>query len=327
MNLQSFFLGSYAPCATLFFMKNLTLAFLLTLQPLAAQEALSPSDREALLEQLEKIREDADSKVDARFRTALSAFRNAAASPNASLDLYLKCEEMVNFDEMKKKNVDFREWKRNNEAKLSDTGFRLALQQQLRWLVLTLEAASEMPDLDKLALEAGKIVETVVTQAEDLSAHRDIVQQGVTSSVFARAYDINGLKVENWPLAPAPVAAVYEQVLLPPLRRPGRLESLRAVWTKRMINEGALLDAWSGKPGEKPKPGVHSPAYDKFVSETVPKLRWDAEVDLFKAGDEKAAAMRMLKHIDENLSHESAPKWAEDFVSMLQVKESSESEP
>jgi hypothetical protein len=308
-------------------MKTLPLALFLTLQPLAAQEALSPSDREALLERLEKIREDADSKVDARFRTAISAFRNAASSPNSALDLYLKCEEMVNFEEMKKKNADFREWKRSNDAKLSDTGFRIALQQQLRWLVLTLEATAEMPDLDKLALDAGKIVDTIVSQAEDLSAHRDILQQGVTSSIFARAYDINGLKVENWPLSPAPLAAVYDQVLLPPLRRANRIESLKAAWTKRMVDESSLLDAWSGNPGEKNKPGVRSPAYDKFVSETVPKLRWDAEVDLFKAGDEKAAAMRMLKHIEENLTHESAPKWAEDFVKMLQIKESTQSEP
>jgi hypothetical protein len=308
-------------------MKTPALALFFTLHPLAAQEALTPSDREALLERLEKIREEAESKVDARFRTALSAIRNAAQSPNAALDLYLKCEEMVNFEEMKKKNVDFREWKRKNDARLSDTGFRLALQQQLRWLALTLEAASEMPDFDKLALDAGKIVEAIVAQAEDLSAHRDLLQQGVTSSVFARAYDINGLKVENWPLAPAPLAAVYDQVLLPPLRRPDRIESLKAAWTKRMANEAALIGAWSGKPGEKPKPGVSSPAYDKFVSETVPRLRWDAEVDLFKAGDEKAAALRMLKHIDDNLSHESAPKWAEDFVALLQIKDSAESDP
>ena len=47
-------------------MIKLTLALLLVaLHPLAAQEGLSPSDREALLERLEKIREQADSKVDA----------------------------------------------------------------------------------------------------------------------------------------------------------------------------------------------------------------------------------------------------------------------
>lgn len=309
-------------------MKALSLAlFLVALHPLSAQNPLSPADREALLERLEKIREQADSKVDARFRSALSAFKGAMDSPNAALDLYLQCEERVNFDEMNKKNVDFREWKRQNDEKLSNTGFRLALQQQLRWLVLTLEAASEKPDRDNLAIEAGKIIDSIVAQAEELSAHRDIIQQGVTSSVFARAYDINGVKVESWPLSPVPVAAVYEQVTLPQLRRADRIESLKAAWAKRMVSESALLDAWSGKPGEKQKPGVRSPAYDKFVSETVPKLRWDAEVDLFKIGDEQAAAGRMLKHIEDNLAHESAPKWAEDFIRLLQIKDSAESDP
>ena len=309
-------------------MIKLTLALLLVaLHPLAAQEGLSPSDREALLERLEKIREQADSKVDARFRSALSAFKDAMDSPNNALDLYLNCEEMVNFDEMNKKNVDFREWKRQNDEKLSNTGFRLALQKQLRWLVLTLEAASEKPDRDNLAIEAGKIIDSIVAQAEELSAHRDIIQQGVTSSVFARAYDINGVKVENWPLAPVPLAAIYDQVILPQLRRADRIESLKAAWAKRMVSESALLDAWSENPGDKQKPGVHSPAYEKFVAETVPMLRWDAEVDLFKIGDEQAAAVRMLKLIEDNLAHEAAPQWAADFITLLKIKDSAESDP
>jgi hypothetical protein len=310
-------------------MKTLPFTFLLITAtlPLAAQEALSPSDREALLERLEKIREEADSKVDARFRNAIAAFKNAMANPNSALDLYLKCEEMVNFDEMKRKNVDFREWKRANTDKLSDAGFRLALQQQLRWLSLTLEAASEEPDRDKLAADAAKVVEAIVAQAEELSTHREILQQAVTSSVFARAYDVNGLKLENWPLSPAPLAAVYQQVLLPPLRRADRIQALKATWTKRMVNESALLDAWSGNPGEKKKAGVRSPAYDKFVAETLPKLQWDAETDLFKAGDERGAAIRMLSHIEENLSHESAPQWAEAFTTLLQGSEGEVSAP
>lgn len=309
-------------------MKILLLSFLITAaHPLAAQENLTPSDREALLERLENIRAEADSKVDARFRTAISAFKSAISSPSASLELYLSCEEKVNFEDMKKRNVDFREWKRANTDRLSDTGFRLALQQQLRWLILTLEAASEKPDRDQLATDAGKVLDFIVAQADALSAHRDVVQQGVTSSVFARAYDINGVKVENWPLSPAPVAAVYELVLLPPLRRPDRIDSLRTAWTKRMVDESVLLDAWSGRPGEKNKLGVRSPAYDKFVSETVPKLRWYAEFDLFKAGDQKGAAIRMLKHIEDNLTHEDAPTWAGDFVALLQVPASAEPDP
>jgi hypothetical protein len=303
-------------------MRTLSVAIFLaaSLQPLVA-EGLSNSDREALLERLENIRKEADSKVDARFRTAISAFKNAMGSPNSALDLYLKCEEMVNFEEMQKKNVDFREWKRKNDEKLSDQGFRVALQHQLRWMVLTLEAASEDPDRDKLAIEAGKMIDAMVSQAEELSGNRSVLEQSVTSSVFARAYDINGVKVENWPLAPGEIKAVYEQVLLPPVRRADRLASLRATWSKRMQHEGTIIDLWGGKQGDKAKSGVRSPAYEKFVTESLPQLQWDAEVDLFKAGDERAGAIRMLEHIQKNISHDAAKGWTQTFSSLLQKEE------
>ncbi len=311
-------------------MKTPSLAIFLaaSLQPLVA-EGLSNSDREALLERLENIRKEADSKVDARFRTAISAFKNAMGSPNSALDLYLKCEEMVNFEEMQRKNVDFREWKRKNDAKLSDQGFRVALQHQLRWMVLTLEAASEEPDRDELAIEAGKMIDAMVSQAEALSGNRSVLEQSVTSSVFARAYDINGVKVEDWPLAPGQIKAVYEQVLLPPVRRPDRLPALRATWSKRMQHEGAIIDLWGEKQGEKAKSGVRSPAYEKFVTESLPQLQWDAEVDLFKAGDERAGAIRMLEHIQKNISHDAAKAWTQTFVTLLQTEEKSapETEP
>ena len=300
-------------------MKTLSVALMLAIcSPLGFAQQLTHSDREAILEQLEAIRKQADEKVDSRFRAAISAYRSAMSSGDAAMDLYLKCEELVNFNEMQKKNSDFRDWKRKNADKLSDKGFREALRQQLRWLVLTLEAASDDPDRDRLAIEASKVVDSIVTAAEDFSEHRSVLQQGVTSSVFARAYDINGVKVEDWPMSAVPVAAIYEQIIFPPLRTPSRLASLKAAWSKRMVQESSLLDAWSGDPGEKQKSGTRSPAYEKFVSETIPKLQWEAEMDLFKHGDEQGAALRMLAHIDKNMSHDAAPKWVQDFTTLLQ---------
>ena len=285
--------------------------------PVGAED-LTHSDRKALLERLEMIRKESATNVDARFRTAISAFRGAMTSGAAAMDLYLKCEEMVNFKEMQKKNVDFREWKRKNTEKLSDKGFREALRQQLHWLVLTLEAASEDADRDRLAVEAGKALDSIVSGAEDYSEYRAVLQQDITSSVFARAYDINGVKVENWPLSPVPFAAIYEQVILPQFRRPDRLASLKSAWTKRMMQESALLDAWSGRPGRKKKSGTRSPAYEKFVSQTLPKLQWESEVDLFSNGDEQGAARRMVDHIDKNITHDAAPKWIDDFTALIQ---------
>ena len=301
--------------------KTLAVSLLLFLAvPSAFADGITDADRETLIERLEAIRNEADSKVDARFRAAMSAYKSAMSSEDNATDLYLKCEEMVNFEEMNKKPGDFRDWKRENTEKISDKNFRTALRQQLRWLVLTLEAASKEPDRDKLAVEAGKILDSIMAQAQDLSAHRDVLEQSVTTSVFARAYGINSVKIENWPLSPIQIEPIYNQVILPPLRRSDRLTALKSAWIKRMVYEGTVADLWSGKPGEKIKGDTHSPQYEKFVSETLPVRQWESELDLFKAGDERGAAVRMLAHIEKNLSHSAAPKWAADFIGLLKTE-------
>lgn len=298
-------------------MKKSCAALLLVISSATAFSApLTNSDREAILEQLETVGAEATAKVDSRFSAAISAYRSAMASGDAAMDLYLKCEEMVNFEQMKKSNSDFREWKRQNADKLSDKAFREALRQQLRWLVLTLEAASKDADRDRLSVEASKTLDAIVSGAKELAAQRSVLGQGVTATVFARAYGINSLKVEDWPLAPIPVAAVYDQSILPPMRRTDRIQSLRSAWMKRISQEAELTDAWSGEE-TKGSSGGKSAAYEKFVSDTLPNLKWDAETDLFKAGDEQAAAANMLKHIRENMSHESAPKWIGDLKTMI----------
>ena len=63
-------------------------------------ETLSSADREALLESLSKLRESAETKVDAKFRVALTAYRTAMSSDDAAIELYLNCMERVNFDEL-----------------------------------------------------------------------------------------------------------------------------------------------------------------------------------------------------------------------------------
>jgi len=298
-----------------------TLALFSSLLKAESPESLSEADREALLERLENIQKEANSRVDARFRIAINAFSSAMTSNDAAIDLYLRCEEKVNFEDKKKKSSDFREWKRKNSDKFSETSFRVALRYQLRWLILTLEAASEEPDRERLAGQAAKVVDSIFSQADDLADQQDTLQMAVTGTVFARAYDIKGVEVEEWPLSPVQLQGIYDQILLPPLRRVDRISSLRAMWTKRMVHEGLRVEHWKGKSEDKKARGEESPAYEIFITETLPDLRWDAEVDVYNAGDERTAAMRMLKHIDENIAHKSAPKWVSAFAELLQGKE------
>jgi hypothetical protein len=291
----------------------------------AQAEILSDSDREALIENLDKLKEAAESRIDARFRVALAAFRNALGNDEAAKELYLNCVEKVNFNDQQKSAGDFREWKRKEGEKISDPGLKLALRYQLSWLVLTLQAASEKPDRAKLANDAQSIVDSIFRDPEKLRHQEALLSQPVTSSVFARAYDINSVKVEKWSLSPVQLDQIYTDILLPSFRQPDRLADLRAAWIKRIQQEGAKAEFWSTKPrenkNEEKRVGMASamrpPEYEKFIEETLPKLQWAMEVDLFNHGDQKGAAIRMLAHMEKYVAHPSVREWGQEFRTLL----------
>ena len=56
------------------------------------------------------------------------------------------------------------------------------------------------------------------------------------------------------------------------------------------------------------------------MTETLPELQWQMEMDLFRNGDEGGAAMRMLAHIEKHLNHKSAREWGEQFKNLLSPK-------
>lgn len=291
----------------------------------ARAEILSDADREALLDNLEKLKESVESRRDAKFRLAIAAYRNAIASDDAAIELYLNCMEKVNFEDQQKKPADFRDWKRKEAEKLADPSLRLALRHQLRWLILTLQASVEDADRAKLAVDARDIVDTIFRDPEKLGNQEKILSQPVTSTVFARAYEINGVMVEKWPLSPIQLDQIYTEVLLPPFQKIGRTDDLRAAWLKRIQQEGAKVEFWN----EKPKEGKHEekrvgmasamkpPEYERFLQDTVPKLQWEMEVDLFRNGDEAGAALRMLAHLEKFVTHPSIRDWAQEFRTLL----------
>lgn len=298
----------------------LLLGAALMLHP-ARAETLSDADREALLDSLDKLRDEAVSKVGAKFKIALAAYRSAVASDEAAIELYLNCMERVNFDEENRKASEFREWKRKEAEKLSDPALRVALRMQLRWLILTLQAFPEDADRSKLGAEALQVVDSIFNEAANLASQEELLGQSVLTTVFARAYEISQIKVEEWPLTPTALDEIYDKVIFPPLRKPSRLEDLRAAWIKRIHQEGAAAQYWTRNRGEDRKgngaASGASPAFARFVEVTQPKLQWEMELDLFRSGDESGAATRMLAHLEKNIAHPAARSWSEQLKQLL----------
>lgn len=283
-------------------------------------EQLSAADREALLESLDKLKQNAEARVEARFRAAVTAYREALASEDATMDFYLKCVEKVNFDDQPKKNSAFRDWKRRESDRLSSGDFRLALRAQLKWLIIYLQSASDGADRAALAADAQTIVDAVFEDPARLRTHQETLSQPVTGTVFARAYEIGGLEKIQWPQSPVELERYYNDVIFPLYRKPSGLESLRAAWLKRIRQEAVRAEAAGGGGGEKRNglsPAPRSPEADRFTMETLPELQWQMEVDLFRSGDESGAAKRMLEHITSNITHRSSRAWGDQFRALL----------
>jgi hypothetical protein len=313
--------------------RALSLALLSFAAPyLQAADTLTEADREILIEKLKKIQDAADEKLDQRFRVAVSAFRSAMVSDEATIDLYLKCVEKIEFQDEHKKGQDFREWKRKEDDKLGSPAFRRALRHQLRWLVLTLQVASKSQDITAFGSEASKLVDEVYDDLKRLGGQQAVMKENVTSTVFAQAYNLTDAASKDWPTSPVNLTELYEKVILPPLRKPEKTDSLRNAWMKRIRQEVAAREDWSktdrrDKDGDKKeedennrigtKEALRTPETEKFLSKTYPQLLWQMEVDVFKAGDERGASMRMLQHLEKYTAHPDATDWAKEFHLLL----------
>jgi hypothetical protein len=283
---------------------------------------LSVQEREQLLERLEKLQSTASQRVEARFRAAVSAYTAAAASPSSASDFYIKCVEQVDFVDQKRKSQDFRDWKRRESDRVNSRAFGLTAQSKLRWLILTLQAAAEQSNSDQLAKDAKTIVGQICENHSIMAPHRKWLSQAVLSSVFARAYQVDQIQIDNWPAAPTDIAAIYQQVILPPLRAKKDPKSLLSAWNERIQQEIQLRDNTRSEDNSNGRrigttTSIRSPEFDRFLSETLPNLQWEMEVDLYRHGDARNAAGRMLAHIEKHITHESATRWSEQLTGML----------
>ena len=285
----------------------------------AVAEDLTEPDRIALLEKLKKIEQQSNDRVGGLYRRAIQDYRSAIRSDDATMNLYLKCLEKVQYEDEKRKTQEFREWKRKNKDNLNSASMRMALRHQLSWLLLSIEAARREGDVSELGTRAVTHLDQIFDHAEALKDHRGILSQNALGSVFAKAYKLN-IKVKEWPKSALDIAQIYDKVVMPPLRQPGRVNSLRAAWKHRILHEGLIHEKWGDRKGKTigKKDAMRPPVFEKFLSETRPQLLWEMEVDCYEVGDQRGSALRMLSHLEKYLTHKDAPEWIKEFQTLIQ---------
>ena len=305
-------------------LRNCLLALLLAAPALHA-DPLSQADKQALLEKLDTLRDDAKAKAMTRVGGAVAAFKAGMASDDAAVELYLKCMEKE-FDEQKRSSQDFREWKRHESEKLEKEGMKRCLRHQLRWLLLTLEAAEKPDKIGDMLPRVSEALDSIFDTPGQFEMKVDALRQPVTETVFAKAYNIQGIKVDKWPLTPLELGQVFDQVILPPLKTKANFDGMREQWLRRIRFEGVAKQNWRRPLGrgerddqdEKTLKRDMGVEYEKFTSETLPELQWQMETDMYRAGDQKRAAVKMLDHIERNVTHPKAREWGAQFRELIE---------
>ena len=288
----------------------------------ALPDALTTAERKILMEKLTEMREAAEKSSNERFGTALRAFRDAVKSDTAAHDLYLKCTEKANFTDQKRSSQEFRDWKRRHKDSKDTPEFRRALQHQLSWLLLTIEASADPDEIESLGRRALEKVDAIIKDDEKLKDHRGMLSQDVLGSVYAKAYNINGLKAKDWPKSPLDISDIYEKLVFPPLRNANSISQLRGAWRKRIEHEGTMMKNWSKVPDSGKigmKKDMLAPAFVKWQEEKYPEMLWEQEMDCYNAGDQKQAATYMLIHLGKHIHHKKSLKWTEQFESLINV--------
>ena len=294
-----------------------SLLALLLATPVLNAESLTQADKEALMEKLDALSDTAKEKAMSRMGTAIGDFRAGMASDEAAVNLYMECVEKVQFKDQKRSAQDFREWKRRESERLDQEGLKRCLRHQLRWLMLTMEAAEKPDEVSGLAPRASEALDSIFSNPDQFEGNVEALRQPVTESMFARAYGLGNLKAERWPLSPLDLPQVFDQIMLPPLRGKGSYDGMREQWQRRIRYEGIVRQSFTGR-REKGKKEESSPEYDKWISEGQPDMVWQMELDLYKAGDQKKAAVRMLEHLETNVTHPKARDWGTQFRTLIE---------
>ena len=306
-------------------MKRLVLGFFASCSLVMGQVEpgeLTDLDVEELLERLDDLEEGAGGRQAIRLGAAKAALSSALKNEAAAWDLYTNCVEKVQFIDQGRPPQAFREWKRNAKDRLGPQ-FPLLLRHQLNWLLMGIEVAGAAEVTPAMSAKGIERLDQLVKDLPDMSAHENALrEENVMKSAFAKSYGLDALALENWPGEPLKIEEVYNNFILPPLRNPKSLAALKTAWTKRIEQEGFIAIPGAAAKGVRDE--VREARRKVFLEEKRPQLLWDMEVDLFKAGDQRGAAVRMVEHIKKNHGHKNEGKWIGEFKELIGAGEEEE---
>lgn len=299
---------------------------------------LTPEQIEVLKSKAEALKQNLETHLATRNTNAGDVFLAASTDPKKAFDLWMNCEQKINYEREGKRESEFREWRDARSDLARDDRFMESLMMQLKYLGLSCKAAQ--------AESIKDVFPALLSYAEGLSRMKELPTNFMTSSIansiFAEAYNLRTLLGKNgsWEPVPYSISGIYEKSILPYLRQ-DNTGGLMNAWDKRIEQQTRLAEALNAAIDEEEREiylldgrqkdvaqkrldelfgskTIQSHDRDDFARETLPRLKWSKLKDQFRYIDQVMGAKTMLDFVEEHLTHELGEEFYTDFMATIE---------
>lgn len=259
-----------------------------------------------------------------KFVELASIFRDAAGGGRTAAGLFIDCKRVIDFEWDDKTRGEAAGWVDDNDEWLYCKAHAAALQVQLNYLALTLQAAAttsklesdrerELSELFPLLMDH---IDSVIDMPDPPGSsgfktpkgRRLSFHESLNGSVFDQRYDLHTVfskLKENWELDPFDIGGIYESSIMPYLRL-NAPDQLVSAWQRRIDGERKIAARKEGK------------AEFNFNRLKLPSLEWGMHKDAFFANPSPQNAGRMIAHISEHKqTHPDAGDWVQEAIFIL----------
>jgi hypothetical protein len=268
----------------------------------AQEQSLTPSETSMLLDAVKDLKGKVKEQRYGINASAIQAFRAAASSTTSAYEFYLKCYKEMNFTRKGARESEYLEWKKKNRDYLRSKEHSEARRMQLQFLVLTLRATqfTKKEDYYSIIPELTTLIDNALSAYPHLGSSRKILHSDAVGSTFGRVYDLQSTmkRNRNWGRSPMDIDGVYDRTILPLYRSKERVSELSAAWDKRISQRISMVGALDSSESEA-----------KFVRDTLPRMKWEKNMDLLRAGKRRTALTAMVAIVRSNAEHENIDQW------------------
>ena len=274
--------------------------FILPASGLLAQYT-PPMDPATMLSNLKQLKDKQSQTAKFELTKTIQDFSAAAGNDAAALNFYIEAVRVTQFVGQDHEQTAFRDWKKKEVDKLKPPAIRAALQ----YTVLTLQRAAGAKDEQIFGplLSYAQSTESMLPTIGDAQ----ILREAVNGNIFAKWYNISGqlAGLDNWEMSPGNVEGMYQQVLLPFMRK-NKDQRILQYWDKKIKDE---TDAASA--------AASAFTVDRFNQTRRPDLLWSRAEDCI-AVDLRDQGLNTMYTIIKNFpDHPSNGKWIEELTGLL----------